>query len=41
MSHDNEQCFDTFRESGGVTALRAAMNAVLDRVRRTAIEEEV
>jgi pyrroline-5-carboxylate reductase len=34
----NEQCYAVFRDRGGVAALEAAMDAVLERVRATPTE---
>jgi pyrroline-5-carboxylate reductase len=34
----NEQCYAAFRDRGGVAALEAAMDAVLERVRATPTE---
>ncbi|MGY3622471.1 pyrroline-5-carboxylate reductase [Bradyrhizobium sp. USDA 10063] len=37
----NEQCYAAFRDHGGVAALEAAMNAVLERVRATPFENSL
>lgn len=37
----NEQCYAAFRNHGGVAALEAAMNAVLERVSATPVENSL